>query len=324
VIEYGEYGVRKQIINDNPNVAHIPLTFRLFANDIDLAAGGRQAVVTPIDVEGSAIAIEEFTKRGFVECIEVVGLASNVDGDFPDIQNGARCIAPDLIGMGKSDKPDIGYTFEEHYDYLEKFIEKLDLKNVTLVIHDWGSGLGFHYANLHRDNIKGIAFMEALIKPLEWKDMPKDQVIPFKMLRTPFIGWLMVSVGNMFVKKLLPEMIVRKLPKEKFDYYKKPYPTVASRKPIRVWPEQIPINGKPENVFKLMSAYAEWLKETEIPKLCLYSNPGAIIRKEGVAYVKRNFKNTDMVDIGEGLHFVQEDNPHGIGKAISEWIKERD
>jgi haloalkane dehalogenase len=123
---------------------------------------------------------------------------------IPYLQPSARCIAPDLIGMGKSGKPDIDYTFEDHYDYLEKFIEKLNLKNITLVIHDWGSGLGFHYANKHRDNVKGIAFMEAMVKPLSWKDMPSDMRLPFRMLRTPFIGWLMISVGNIFVKKMIP------------------------------------------------------------------------------------------------------------------------
>ena len=103
--------------------------------------------------------------------------------------------------MGKSDKPDIKYTFDDHYDYLLKLIEKLELKNITLVIHDWGSGLGFHYANNHRDNIKAIVFMEAIVKPLAWSDMPPGMTMPFKMMRAPFIGWVMISVANIFVKK---------------------------------------------------------------------------------------------------------------------------
>jgi len=240
---------------------------------------------------------------------------------IPHLQKNARCIAVDLIGMGKSGKPNIDYTFHDHYEYLEKFIEKLKLKNITLVIHDWGSGLGFHYANLHRKNIKGIAFMDALVKPMRWEDMPPNMVTPFKLLRTPFIGWFMISVGNMFLKKMLPEMIVRKLSKEEFAAYKKPFPTIASRKPVRVWPLEIPINGKPERMHKLMSSYATWLTETKIPKLCLYSHPGAIIREKGVEYIKKNFKNTKMVDIGKGLHFVQEDHPHLIGKEIAKWYK---
>lgn len=240
---------------------------------------------------------------------------------IPHLTPNARCIALDLIGMGKSDKPDIAYTFDNHYDYLEKFIGALNLKNITLVIHDWGSGLGFNYAYKHQDNIKGIAFMEAVFKPVEWDDLPKDFKMIFKMLRTPFVGWLMVSVANMFVKKMLPDMIVRKLSKEEFDYYKEPYPSIASRKPVRVWPMEIPISGKPKNVYEKVAAYSEWLKQSDVPKLCFYAQPGAIIKKADVEYIKNNFPNTKMVDIGEGLHFIQEDNPHLIGQEIANWYQ---
>jgi len=238
---------------------------------------------------------------------------------IPHLSSKGRCIAPDLIGMGKSDKPDIDYTFDDHFEYLLSFIEKLELKNITLVIHDWGSGLGFHYANTHRDNIKGIAFMEAVYKPMQWKEMPNDMDKVFKMLRTPFIGWLMVSVGNMFVKKMLPDMIARKLTPEEFEHYKKPYPTIASRKPVRVWPQEVPIAGEPKGVHDKVSAYATWLTETDIPKIFFYAHPGAIIREDGVKYIKDNFPNTTMIDIGKGLHFIQEDNPHLIGSETAKW-----
>lgn len=240
---------------------------------------------------------------------------------IPHLQTKGRCIAPDLIGMGKSDKPDIGYTFEEHYDYLLKFIEKLNLKNITLVIHDWGSGLGFHYANQHRDNIKGIAFMEAMVKPMTWKEMPKGMAPVFRLLRAPFFGWLMISVGNMFLNKMLPDMIVRKLSKEELEYYKRPYPTIASRKPVRVWPKEIPIEGKPRRVYEKISAYQKWLVQSDLPKLFLYSHPGAIIRESYVEYIKNNIPNTKIIDIGEGIHFIQEDNPHLIGQEIASWYQ---
>jgi haloalkane dehalogenase len=240
---------------------------------------------------------------------------------IPYLQPNARCIAPDLIGMGKSDKPDISYTFADHYAYLEKFIEKLNLKNITLVIHDWGSGLGFNYANNHRNNIKGIAFMEAMTKPMTWKEMPKDMRLPFRMMRTPFIGWIMISVANMFIKKMIPDTIVRKLTKKEFDYYKKPFLTIKSRKPIRVWPQEVPLSGKPGGVVKIISDYNKWLEQTEIPKLCFYAHPGAIIREETVEYIKKTFKNIKMVDIGKGIHFVQEDSPHIIGKETADWYR---
>jgi haloalkane dehalogenase len=240
---------------------------------------------------------------------------------IPHLSSLGRCIAPDLIGMGKSDKPNINYTFDDHYDYLLGFIEKMELKNITLVIHDWGSGLGFHYANTHRDNIKGVAFMEAVYKPFSWDQMPPGMDKMFKILRAPFIGWLMISVANMFVKKMIPDMINRKLTREEFEHYKSPYPTIASRKPVRVWPQEIPIEGKPKRVYDKIEAYAKWLTETKIPKICFYAHPGAIIRDEGVQYIKDNFPNTKMVDIGKGLHYIQEDNPHLIGSELAEWYK---
>ena len=242
---------------------------------------------------------------------------------IPYLQLMGRCIAPDLIGMGKSDKPDIGYTYMEHYDYLEKFIGKLKLKNITLVLHDWGSGLGFHYANMNRDNIKGIVFMEAMVKPLTYKEMPSFSLkVAFKMMRAPFIGWLMISVANMFVKKLLPDMIVRKLSKEEMDYYEMPYPTVASRRAVRVWPKEVPLDGKPKYSYENIKAYGEWLKQTNLPKLFFYAHPGAIIMKETVEYIESNFSNMKSVDIGEGVHYIQEDNPHLIGEEIAKWYKE--
>ena len=240
---------------------------------------------------------------------------------IPYLEPHARCIAPDLIGMGKSDKPDIGYKFANHYKYVEEFIKKLGLKNVTLVIHDWGSGLGFHYANVHHDNIKAIAFMEAMCKPLEWNELPPSERVGFRMMRWPIIGWFMISVANMFVNGILPRLISRKLTKEEFDHYAAPYPTIASRKPVRVWPREVPINGSPKHTHDLISNYGKWLTETDIPKLFFYAHPGAIIRDDAVKYAKNNFSNLTSIDIGEGIHFVQEDNPHMIGEEIAKWYK---
>lgn len=240
---------------------------------------------------------------------------------IPHVQPHARCIAPDLIGMGKSDKPDIGYTFEEHYAYLEKFIEAMDLMNVTLVIHDWGSGLGFHYANMHRDNIKGIAFMEAMYKPMTWDGFIPKYKFMFKMLRAPFIGWLLISVANMFVNKMLPDNIVRKLTKEELDTYKEPYPTVKSRKPVRVWPQEIPLDGKPKRVHDKAAAWHEWLMKTDLPKMCFYAATGGLVKEEDVVFIRENMLNIRMVDLGEGKHFLQEDHPHRIGEEVAEWYR---
>ncbi len=238
---------------------------------------------------------------------------------IPYLSKNARCIAPDLIGMGKSDKPNIPYKFIDHYDYLKTFIEKLELKNVTLVIHDWGSALGFHYAFEHQENIKAIAFMEGIYRPAKWSALPKVMKRGFKMMRTPFLGWLMISVGNIFIKKLFPSSIIRKLSKKELDAYAEPYPTISSRKPLRIWPTEIPFDGTPKNMYQIVNSYHNWLKETEIPKLLLYAKPGLLIRKKDVTWIQDNFPNVKTVPVGKGLHFIQEDTPDMIGTELAKW-----
>jgi haloalkane dehalogenase len=241
---------------------------------------------------------------------------------IPHLTNQARCIALDHIGMGKSDKPDINYGFIDSYNYLEAFINKLGLKNVTLIIHDWGGMMGFHYANMNRDNIKAIAFMEASIDVPCYETMPASIKIALGLMRTNFIGGLMVKSGNLFIKKMLPDMIVRKLAKEEMDYYSAPYPDALSRKPLHRWPQDVPIKGKPEFSAKRLGNYAKWLKETEIPKLCFYVTPGVGFQAPDLEIVQNEFKNTTIIKLGEGSHFLQEDYPHEIGEGISTWYKE--
>jgi len=233
-----------------------------------------------------------------------------------------RCIAPDLIGMGKSDKPDINYGFHDSFEYLEAFIKKLDLKNLTLVLHDWGSGLGFHYANLNRNNIKAIAFMEAMYDAPTTHDMPASVRTALKMMRTPGLGWLMVQVANVFVTKLIPDMILRKLTKAEKEYYAAPYPTIKSRKPLLQWPLDVPFNGgKPKDVAKALSSWNQWLMDSDIPKLFFYVSPGVAIKEKDVKIIRERMKNLETIDLGEGLHFIQEDYPHEIGEGISEWYQ---
>ena len=236
------------------------------------------------------------------------------------IPNG-RCIALDLIGMGKSDKPDINYRFFDHVKYVEAFIEKLELSNLTLVIHDWGSGLGFHYAMSHESNMKGIAFMEAMMKPYKWENFPGNQKIGFKLFRTR-IGWLMISVMNVFITQLLPKMIIRKLSSEEKDYYRAPFKTVKSRKPVRQWPLEIPTDGQPSDVHDAISNYSQKLRESDLPKLLFFAVPGVAIETKMLDWCKQNLKNLKVVDIGEGLHFIQEDNPHMIGEELATWYND--
>lgn len=240
---------------------------------------------------------------------------------LPHLTPHSRCIAPDLIGMGKSDKPDIAYRFEDHSKYLEAFIKKMNLHNITLALHDWGSGLGFHYAMRHQQNVNGIAFMEAIIDTARWEDFPKEFKVGFKMFRTPGLGWLMISVMNVFVEKLLPEAIVRPLTKEEMDHYRAPYKKIKDRKPVRVWPQEIPIDGKPPDMHQLVEEYNRELQRTAIPKLLFYAYPGGIIRSRQVEWCKKNLSNLETVDLGKGIHYLQEDHPHKIGKKLAEWYR---
>ena len=232
-----------------------------------------------------------------------------------------RCIALDLIGMGKSDKPDLAYRFFDHSKYVEGFIEKLGLSHLTLVIQDWGSVLGFHYAMRHESHIKGLAFMEAGLKPLKWEDFPPDFKMGFKLFRTPGIGWLMISVMNMFVRQILPQATVRKLSAEEMKHYAAPFKTVHSRKPVRQWPCEIPIDGKPADVHEVITNYCQKLQESEVPKLLFFATPGALIPSNMVEWCQHNLKNLTVVDIGEGIHFVQEDHPHLIGEELAKWYQ---
>jgi haloalkane dehalogenase len=161
--------------------------------------------------------------------------------------------------------------------------------------------------------------MESIIGSLTWEEMPSDFRTPFRMMRTPGVGWLMVSVANMFVKKMLPDATHRTLSDEAQAHYASAFPTVASRKAVRQWPLEVPISGKPADNVAVIDSYRDWLTQTELPKLLFYANPGAIIRADDVTWCRENMSNLETVDIGDGIHFVQEDNPELIGSELAKW-----
>lgn len=242
---------------------------------------------------------------------------------IPHVTGQARVVAPDLIGMGKSDKPEIDYRFLEHSSYVEGFIEALGLENITLVIHDWGSALGFHYARRHEDNVKAIAFMEAILAPVaSWDQFPADFQSLFKMFRTPEVGWNMIVNQNFFVEKILPGSVVRSLTEEEMNRYREPFLDVDSRKPLWRWPNEIPIEGEPPEVVDVVSRYNLWLQETEIPKLMFYGSPGALMTAPVVGWASQAFKNLTAIDTGKGIHFIQEDAPELIGQGLASWYSE--
>ena len=237
-----------------------------------------------------------------------------------------RAIAVDLIGMGKSDKPDIDYRFVTHAEYLQAFIDALDLTDITLVIHDWGSALGMDFARRNPGRVKGIVFMEPIAPPI--MPVPSYQAMGdgpgglFRNLRTPGIGEEMVLENNFFVEVVLPEMgIVRDLTDAERQAYRQPYPTPGSRRPTLVWPREVPIAGEPADVTDIIERNGDWLHETGIPKLMFYAEPGVFGTPEVAAYYAENLKNIETRYVGVGLHFIQEDHPHVIGRGLADWLR---
>ncbi len=241
---------------------------------------------------------------------------------IPHLTSVGRCIAMDLIGMGKSDKPDIEYRFFDHAKYVEGFIEKMELQNVTLVMYDWGSGLGFHYAMRNESNVKGLAFMEAILMPVPtWDMFPEGARDLFKSFRTPDVGWDLIVNKNAFVEQVLPGAVVRTLTEDEMNHYREPFTDPASRKPVWRWPNELPIEGEPADVVEAVAAYNQKLQESDLPKLLFYATPGALTGPAMVDWCKGNLKNLKVRDIGPGIHFLQEDHPHLIGSELAKWYR---
>ena len=238
---------------------------------------------------------------------------------IPRLESEGRCLAPDLIGMGASGKPKIEYRFVDHARYLDAWFDALDLRRVTLVIHDWGSALGFHWAARHPDRVAAIAFMEAIVKPLTWAEWPDKARPVFQGFRTPKIGEKMILEKNVFIENVLPGSILRNLTPEEMEAYRAPFRDPESRRPVWRWPNEIPIDGEPKDVVAIVERYDRWLAESDVPKLLLAFEPGAILGPELVDWCRRSFRNLEVQALGAGSHFVQEDQPHAIGDAVRDW-----
>jgi len=235
------------------------------------------------------------------------------------VKSGARVIAVDNIGFGASDRPDIEYSFINHATHIEKFIKTLDLKDITLVIHDWGSALGFDYAYRHQNNVVGIVFMESFLKVVSIKDMGETGSRIFTLLRTPVIGETLVLAMNAFIEQMLPGSVLRTLTSQELDAYREPFPSWGSRLPVLKWPREIPFDGSPEDVAARVNNYADWLPQSSIPKLHLYVEPGILISMEQAKEIEKEWKNVSSVFLGKGSHFLQEDYDQEIGESIVKW-----
>ena len=242
----------------------------------------------------------------------------------PHLESQGRCICIDLIGMGDSDKLDNpdenSYQFEEHYHYVNAAIESLtNGENTTFVIHDWGSALGFNWCYHNPDSVKGIAYMEAIVKEMTWEDWRDEAKGIFQGFRSD-AGESLVLEKNYFVERVLPGSIIRRLRDEEIEEYRRPFLNPGEdRRPTLSWPREIPIEGQPANVCKIVNQYAEWMQTNDIPKLFINAEPGAITTGR-IRDFCRSWKNQTEVTV-KGIHFIQEDSPDDIGKAISTWYK---
>jgi haloalkane dehalogenase len=241
---------------------------------------------------------------------------------IPHLAGLGRCLAPDLAGMGQSGKaPDGSYRFIDHARYLDAWFDALGLtQKITLVVHDWGSALGFHWAYRHRSAVKGIAYMEAIVTPLRWDEWPENARNIFQLMRSA-AGEDLVLQKNIFVERILPGAILRKITIEEMAAYRQPWIEPGeSRRPMLTWPRQIPIDGEPADVTAIVNDYAQWLSaDAALPKLFINAEPGAILTGRQREYC-RKWPNQREVTVA-GAHFVQEDSPHQIGQAIADWYK---
>jgi haloalkane dehalogenase len=279
-----------------------------------------------VEVLGSPMAYHE---RG--EGAPVLLLHGNPTSSYlwrdviPELEGCGRLIAPDLIGMGDSAKlpnPDSNtYRFTTHRQYLAAFIEAVigTTQPIVLVVHDWGSALGFDWANHHRDRISGVAYMEALVRPIvSWDEWSAAATPIFQGFRSDK-GEAMILDRNMFVERVLPGSVLRKLSEAEMSEYRRPFLQREDRWPTLTWPRQIPIAGEPADVVQIAAEYSQWLAGSDLPKLFVNAEPGAILTG-AVRDFCRSWKNQTEVTV-PGSHFIQEDSGPAIGQAVAGWMK---
>ena len=240
---------------------------------------------------------------------------------IPHVAEVGRCLAPDLVGMGESGKmPSRTYRFVDHARYLDAWFEAMELpEKIVLVLHDWGSALGFHWAFRNPDRIRAIAYMESIVLPRRWSDFPDGRDKMFRDLRSE-AGEHLVLDENFFIEVVVPKSIVRKLTDEEMDAYRRPFRNRGDRLPTLVWPRELPIEGEPADVTAIVTQYGEWLSKSSIPKLFISADPGAQLLGRQREFC-RTWPNQREISV-KGIHFIQEDSPEEIGRAVASFVGE--
>ena len=241
---------------------------------------------------------------------------------IPYLEDHGRCIAVDLIGMGDSEKLEdngnMTYSYQVHQEYLSEFLEIMSInENVILILHDWGSALGFNWAYDNAEKVKGICYMEAIVKPMQWVDWNEDARGIFQGFRSA-AGEEMIFKKNLFIEAVLPGSILRKLSDEEMNEYRSPFNDETSRRPMLDWPRQIPLENEPPEICKIVESYSQWMVKNELPKLFINAEPGAILIGKQREFC-RTWKNQKEITV-KGSHFIQEDSPNEIGSAIFDWL----
>jgi haloalkane dehalogenase len=277
-----------------------------------------------VEVNDSFMAYTEVGAGG----VPVVFLHGNPTSSYlwrkvvPQVAGQARCLAPDLIGMGASGKPDIGYSFADHVRYLDAWFEALALAEVVIVGHDWGGALGMDWAARHPGRVRGVALIETFLRPMRWEEFPPQGAELFRSFRSPK-GEEMILQNNLFIEFNLPRGVTGGLAADDHDVYRAPYPDPASRKPLLVWPREIPIDGEPADVHERMLTYGRWMADTpQVPKLLMTIEPGVGMGSpEMAAWAKDTFASVEVESVGPGGHHAPEDQPEAIGSGVARWLR---
>ena len=294
---------------------------------MDLAAGGDAYPRHRVRVLDTEMAYVD-TGRGAAAdpTATVVFLHGNPTSSYlwrhviPHVEGVARCLAPDLVGMGQSGKAPGGrYRFVDHARYLDAWFEAVGVqRDAILVVHDWGSALGFHWAQRHPERVRGLVYMEAIVRPLTWAEWPENARKIFQGMRSP-AGEDLVLEKNVFVERILPASVMRKLSDEEMDVYRAPYREPGeSRRPTLQWPREIPVDGEPADVMGIVDGYGAWLRQSSVPKLFVNADPGSILVGAQRDFC-RSWPNQEEVTV-RGLHFIQEDAPREIGDAVRAFV----